>query len=160
MFLLQIAHCQVLLIISIAICYSWYAVFYWESVNSIEVQCGLAASIYCLSAAEILGQVGSPVLWDFILLSGWRVTWQRRQWSTAYVLLAVVMYVVVSDVFRNMDPTPLSSRQVCPPPAPKAGGTHSTGGEGDGRSIFWKTPAIVLASYKIISTGPYHDEEL
>ncbi len=29
-------------------------------------------------------------------------------------------------------PIPLSARRVCPPPATKAGGTHSPGGEGDG----------------------------
>ncbi len=29
-------------------------------------------------------------------------------------------------------PTPLSTRQVCPPPATKAEGTHSPGGEGGG----------------------------
>jgi hypothetical protein len=40
---------------------------------------------------------------------------------------------------------------VCPPPAPKAGGTHSPGGEGGGGSRFWKTPDIGLASYSIIS---------
>ncbi len=32
--------------------------------------------------------------------------------------------------------TPFSPYRVCPPPAPKAGGTHSPGGEGDGGSIF------------------------
>jgi hypothetical protein len=44
-------------------------------------------------------------------------------------------------------PTPLSTRRVCPPPAPKAGGTHSLGGEGGWGSIFWKTQDIGLASY-------------
>ncbi len=37
---------------------------------------------------------------------------------------------------------------MCPLPAPKAGGTHSPGGEGGGGgSIFWKTRDIGLASY-------------
>ncbi len=49
-------------------------------------------------------------------------------------------------------PTPLSNQRVCPSPAPKAGGTHSPGGEGRGGSIFWKTPAIGLASCKNLST--------
>ncbi len=40
---------------------------------------------------------------------------------------------------------------MCPPRAPKAGDTHSPGGEGGGGSIFWKTPDIGLASYSIIS---------
>jgi hypothetical protein len=48
-------------------------------------------------------------------------------------------------------PIPLSTQRVCPPPAPKAGGTHSPGGEGRGGSIFWKTPDMGLASYSIIS---------
>jgi hypothetical protein len=39
----------------------------------------------------------------------------------------------ISLVFQNIDPPiPLSARRVCPPPATKAGGTHSPGGEGDG----------------------------
>ena len=48
-------------------------------------------------------------------------------------------------------PIPLSTQRVCPPPVPKAGGTHSPGGEEGGGSIFWKTPAIGLASYSLIS---------
>jgi hypothetical protein len=43
-------------------------------------------------------------------------------------------------------PTPLSTPQVCPTPA------HSPGGEGGGGSIFWKTPAIGLASYNNLSS--------
>jgi hypothetical protein len=38
-------------------------------------------------------------------------------------------------------------RAIRPPPATKAGGTHSPGGEGDGGSIFWKTREIGLPSY-------------
>ncbi len=38
------------------------------------------------------------------------------------------------------------------PPVPKAGGTHSPGGEGHGGSIFWKTPGIGLASYNNLSS--------
>ncbi len=48
-------------------------------------------------------------------------------------------------------PHPLSTQRVCPPPAPKAEGTHSLAGRwGGGGSIFWKTQDIGLASYIII----------
>jgi hypothetical protein len=43
----------------------------------------------------------------------------------------------------------------CVLPRTKGGGIHSAhspGGEGDGGSIFWKTPAIGLASYNNLST--------
>jgi hypothetical protein len=53
----------------------------------------------------------------------------------------------MSRVLQNIDPHPISARRVCPPPATKAGGTHSPGGEGGGGSIFWKTRDIGLASY-------------
>ncbi len=53
---------------------------------------------------------------------------------------------------KILTPTPLSDQRVCPPPAPKAGDTHSPGGETVGGSIFWKTPAIGLASYNNLST--------
>ncbi len=49
-------------------------------------------------------------------------------------------------------PISLSARRVCPPPATKAGGTHSLGVEGDGGSIFWKTREIGLPSYNDLST--------
>ncbi len=57
-------------------------------------------------------------------------------------------------------PIPLSARRVCPPPATKAEGTHSPGGEGDGGSIFWKTREIGLPSYSnnlstFLSIGAY-----
>jgi hypothetical protein len=60
----------------------------------------------------------------------------------------------VSCVYQNIDPpTPLSARRVCPPPATKAGGTHSPGGEEGGGSIFWKTrtqnwPLTVIISLR------------
>jgi hypothetical protein len=47
---------------------------------------------------------------------------------------------------------------VCPPPATKAVGTHSPGGEGDGGSIFWKTREIGLPSYSNnLSTADTYD---
>ncbi len=49
-------------------------------------------------------------------------------------------------------PIPLSAWRVCPPPATKAGDTHSPGGEGDGGSIFWTTREIGLPSYNDLST--------
>jgi hypothetical protein len=48
---------------------------------------------------------------------------------------------------KILTPIPLSAWRVCPPPATKAGGTHSPGGEEDGGSIFWKTREIGLPSY-------------
>jgi len=30
----------------------------------------------------------------------------------------------MSDVFKNIDPPPPPTQRVCPPPAPKVGGTH------------------------------------
>ncbi len=42
----------------------------------------------------------------------------------------------MSGVFQTIDPpTPYSTQRVWPPPAPKAGGTHSPGGEGVGVNI-------------------------
>ncbi len=59
-----------------------------------------------------------------------------------------VEYRAVSCVFQNIaPPTPLSTQRECLPPATKAGGTHSPGGEGGGGSIFCKTKDIGLASY-------------
>ncbi len=48
---------------------------------------------------------------------------------------------------------PPSPPSECVPLAPKAGGTHSPGGEGGEVSKFWKTPAIGLASYTNLSTA-------
>jgi hypothetical protein len=58
----------------------------------------------------------------------------------------------ISRLPKYWPPIPLSARRVCPPPATKAVGTHSPGGEGDGRSIFWKTREIGLPSYNDLST--------
>jgi hypothetical protein len=54
-------------------------------------------------------------------------------------VLTHVEYRAVSDVFQNIDPPPLSpssNQRVCPPPAPKARGTHSPDGEGMGSQYF------------------------
>ncbi len=49
-------------------------------------------------------------------------------------------------------PAPLSTQRVCPPPAPKEGGYTLAGRREVWGSIFWKTPAIGLASYNNLST--------
>jgi hypothetical protein len=53
---------------------------------------------------------------------------------------------------KILTPHPPLRLGVCPPPATKAGGTHSPGGEGDGGSIFWKTREIGFPSYSKICT--------
>jgi hypothetical protein len=45
-------------------------------------------------------------------------------------------YRAVSGVFQKIDPHLPLPQRVCPPPAPKAGGTHSPGGEGVGCQYF------------------------
>jgi hypothetical protein len=70
--------------------------------------------------------------------------------------LTYVEYRAVSASSKILTPHPLSTQRVCPPPppTPKAGGTHSPGGEGGEGSIFWKRHDIGLgrlASYTIIS---------
>jgi len=53
---------------------------------------------------------------------------------------------------KILTPQPLSTQRICPYPVPKAGGYTTLAGKwGSGRSIFWKTPDIGLASYSIIS---------
>jgi hypothetical protein len=77
--------------------------------------------------------------------------------DAVHKVLTYVEYRAVSDVFQNIyylpyTPSPPSECVPSPPPAPRAGGTHSQGGEGDGGSIFWETPAIGLASSNNLST--------
>jgi hypothetical protein len=59
-------------------------------------------------------------------------------------------YKAVSGVFRTIDPPPPLHPASVSSPAPKAGGTHSPGGEGVGGLYFWKTPDLGLASSSII----------
>ncbi len=67
-------------------------------------------------------------------------------YSTEYIFYCKRAILFLSSS-KILTPIPLSPRRVCPPPATKAGGTHSPGGEGDGGSIFWKTREIGLPSY-------------
>ncbi len=57
-----------------------------------------------------------------------------------------------SILFYSILLTPHPPLRPASPPATKAGGTHSPGGEGDGGSIFWKTREIGLPSYSKICT--------
>ncbi len=79
--------------------------------------------------------------------------WAPRTWRGGALECLTVQYRVqsVSGVFRTIDPpSPLHPASVSSP-APKAGCTHSLGGEEvHGGSIFQKTPDIGLASYSII----------
>jgi hypothetical protein len=53
--------------------------------------------------------------------------------------------IEMSGVFHNIDQLPLSTKIVCLPPAPKAGGLHTRRADGvGGGSIFWKTPDISI----------------
>ncbi len=57
----------------------------------------------------------------------------------------------MSGVFQTIDPPPPSPPSECVlPPHQRRGVTHSPGGEGGRGSIFWKTPDIGLASYRLI----------
>ncbi len=55
--------------------------------------------------------------------------------------------VIKRKRYRDQRGFDIGRVQSCPPPATKAGGTHSPGGEGGGGSIFWKTRDIGLGSY-------------
>jgi hypothetical protein len=71
--------------------------------------------------------------------------------STKYLHMKSTELCLASS--KILTPQPLSTQRVCPPPVPKAGGYIHTRREVRecGRSIFWKTPDIGLASYSIIS---------
>jgi hypothetical protein len=56
----------------------------------------------------------------------------------------------MSGVLQNIDHPPPSPPGKCEPPALVARGRiHSLGGEGDGGSIFWKTPDTALYSTNV-----------
>jgi hypothetical protein len=66
-------------------------------------------------------------------------------------VLTYVEYRAVSDVFQYIDPHPLSTQRVCPPPAPwGGGGVHTRRAVRGWGSIFWKTPGIRLACNSLI----------
>ncbi len=80
----------------------------------------------------------------------------NRSFNPLWFLLSTRTYIcrVQNCVWRlpkYRPPTPLSTQRVCPSPAPKAVWVWGVGG----RSIFWKTPDIGLASYSIISLRYY-----
>ncbi len=79
----------------------------------------------------------------------WRLTLRITEYCTYFTARGQSYF---SRLPRYWAPNPLSARRVCPPPATKAGGTHSPGREGDGGSIFWKTREIGLPSYSKICT--------
>jgi hypothetical protein len=67
-------------------------------------------------------------------------------------VLTYVEYRAVSDVFQNIDPPPPLRLASVSSPRTKGGGYTLAGRRGGGGSIFWKTPAIGLASYSNLST--------
>ncbi len=71
---------------------------------------------------------------------------QVHLYSYNHKVLTYVEHRAESDVFQKIDPPPPSPPSECAVPP------HSPGGEGGGGSIFWKTPAIGLASYNNLST--------
>jgi len=96
--------------------------------------------------------------------NNWNIYVILAVWSKMLLFKSQSTYIrrVLSCVWRlpkYWPPTTFSSQQVCPPPAPKAGGTHSPGGEGYGGSILWKTPPIGLASYNNLSTVQMQDNK-
>jgi hypothetical protein len=56
---------------------------------------------------------------------------QARPQCTEYIFYCKRAILFLSSS-KILTPIPLFARRVCPPPATKAGGTHSPGGEGDG----------------------------
>ncbi len=69
--------------------------------------------------------------------------------STKYLHMKSTELCLASS--KILTPQPLSTQRVCPPPVPKAGEYTHARKWGSGRSIFWKTLDIGLASYSIIS---------
>ena len=87
--------------------------------------------------------------------SGWGMLGYRlrSELGCSHKVLTYVEYRAGFGVFQNIDSPPPSPPSECVrPPHQRRGGTHSPGGDGGGGSIFWKTPAIGLASYNNLST--------
>ncbi len=116
--------------------------------------------------ARVLGSIPGRDTVMFVLgcsSSGWRWPWSSlsiefylnsfvARNNAIHKVLTDVEYRAVSDVFQNIDPPPPSPPSECVlPPHQRRRSKHSPGGEGDGWSIFWKTPAIGLASYNNLS---------
>jgi hypothetical protein len=85
---------------------------------------------------------------SILYVKGWgfaNISLQKGQWaelSPGHKVLTYLEYRAVSGVFRTIDPPPLSTQRVCPPPAPKAGDTHSPGGEGVGGQYFGRRQTV------------------
>ncbi len=67
---------------------------------------------------------------------------QREREGSEHKVLTYKENRAVSGVFQTIDPPPPSTQQVCPPLAPKAGGTHSPGGEGVGGQYFGRRQTL------------------
>ncbi len=81
------------------------------------------------------------------------IYWRPFPFFTKYLH---ILYSVQSSVWRlpNYWPPPLSTQRVCPPPAPKAGGTNSPGGEGVGKTpdngLAQKNPSTPFSVFAIV----------
>ncbi len=69
----------------------------------------------------------------------------------AHKVLTYVEYRAVPGVFQNIGPPPTSPPSECVLPPHQRRGVHTRRAERGGGSIFWKTPAIGLASYSPVS---------
>jgi hypothetical protein len=127
------------------------------------------ATVYRLWFVSCLGGVAKettsdgPAIPTLIIFSVEKKTFKTREAQLLYrtdgsleefvVTTEYIQYFTVrgqsylSRLPKYWPPIPLYARRVCPPPATKAGGTHSPGGEGEGGSIFWKTREIGWPSY-------------
>jgi hypothetical protein len=95
-------------------------------------------------------------------LEGWKITRMVYQLSSSslsvppdggrHKVLTYVEYRAVSASSKILTTHPPLHPASVSSPAPKAGCTHSPGGEGGGGSIFWKTSDKGLASYNNLNT--------
>ncbi len=105
-------------------------ILYWSSAQ------GLSTVRYWCSSISRLADISYAFIWfivhEFDLLVGCSL-FSSLPVTYTHKVLTYVEYRAVSGVFQNIDPHPLYTQRLCPPPAPKAGGgTHSPGCEGVG----------------------------
>ncbi len=103
----------------------------------------------CIVRTLLRDLLSAHETWTYAGKSCLPVCWKLKGRKRREIIVRGQSYF--SRLPKYWPPIPLSARQ-CPPPATKAGGTHSPGGEGDGGSIFWKTREIGLPSYNDLST--------